>query len=147
MGTFCFQPCVAILKDESTEVVVLRGTLPPGLEMGTTFTVNINPSVDDRELVGFGTTFRIAPWSQVVSQSLDLAAAAFGDISTFAEIPSARRLFCALDRGCGGAYSLTDLARYLMEQRETIESLAGELSDLPAAAATGAVEALRLLLS
>ena len=34
-----------------------------------------------------------------------------------------------------------------MEQRETIESLAGELSDLPAAAATGAVEALRLLLS
>jgi hypothetical protein len=132
---------------EEAFVVVLRGTLPPGLEVGTTFTVNINPSIDDREFMGFGTTFRIAPWSQVVSQSLDLAAAAFSDISTFAEIPSARRLFCALDRGCGGAYSLADLARYLMEQRETIESFAGELSNLPEAAATGAVEALKLLLS
>ena len=40
-----------------------------------------------------------------------------------------------------------DLVRYLKEQRETTESLAGELSDLPAAAATGSVEVLRLLLS
>lgn len=127
-------------------VVVLRGTLPPRLAPGTAFTVNVNPSVGDRAMVGFAATLRVAAWGQVVAQSLDAAAAAFGDISTFAELPSARRLFCTFGRGCGTPYSLKDVATHLLEQRVLIESLAGELKNLPAAAATGALDALLLLL-
>ncbi|HEX3125730.1 MAG TPA: hypothetical protein VH394_00210 [Thermoanaerobaculia bacterium] len=127
-------------------VVVLRGTLPPKLAPGKAFTVTVNPSVGERPIVGFGATFRVAAWNEVLAQSLDVAAAAFGDISTFAELPSARRLFCSIRGGCGAPYSLRDLASWLVEQRGVFEALAGELKGLPAATATGAFDALQLLL-
>ncbi len=127
-------------------VLVVRGVFPPKPKPGTEFTVSVNPSVGERQMVGFAATLRVGPWQDVVAQTLDQAAAAFGDISNIVELPIAHELFCRLGTGCDRPYGLKGLARRVVDMRDMLERLVDEIGGLDAVVATGADAALKALL-
>lgn len=128
-------------------VGVFNAEIPPRQKKGTTFTVGADPSIGGRSFIGWGTQFAVAGPREVIAQILDSAAAGFGDLSEFAELPGVRRLFCMIgDTVCKRAYSAEDLASRLLEYVKDIENAASQLKRIDAARETGADEAISRLL-
>ena len=128
-------------------VVVLHAEVPPGLKAGTRLTVSVNPSISKREFIGWATQFRVAPARDVIAQTLDDAAAAFGDLAELAELPSVHALFCAIGKDrCQRPYSAAALVDQLVARRSELERAASELGRLTATRVTGADEAMRRFL-
>ncbi len=128
-------------------VVVLHATLPRGLKVGTTLTVSVNPSIGKRDFMGWATQFRVARPRDVVAQSVDVAAAAFGDLAELADLPGVHALFCAIGKDqCERPYSAADIVDRLRAMRPSLERAGSELGRLGAARLTGAGGAMRKLL-
>jgi hypothetical protein len=128
-------------------VVVFHVEVPARLKVGTRMTIGVNPSIGKREFVGWATEFRVAPPRDVLAQTLDEAAAAFGDLAELADVPGVHALFCAIGKGrCGRPYSSAAMADRLATMRRELERAGSELDRLAAARATGAGDAMERLL-
>jgi len=128
-------------------VVVLHAEIPGGLKVGTALTVGVNPSIGKRGLIGWASQFRVVRPRDVVAQTLDAAAAAFGDLADLADLPGVHTLFCSIGRNCRERpYSLGEIVGHLAAARPSLEHAGSELGRLGAARVTGAGEATRRLL-
>jgi hypothetical protein len=77
----------------------------------------------------------------------DSAAAGFGDMSEFIELPGVHQLFCMIAvSGCNRPYSSEDLASQLLKYVDVIEKAAAQLRKIDAARTTGADKAMGQLL-
>ena len=127
-------------------VVVLHAEVPAGLKVGTRLTVGVNPSIGKREFVGWATQFRVAAARDVLAQTLDDAAAAFGDLAELADLPRVHALFCAIGKDrCERPYSSAVMVDRLGTMRRELERTGSELGRLGAARLTGAGDAMRRL--
>lgn len=128
-------------------VLVTRAEIPGALRVGAAFTIGVNPSIGRRRLIGWATQFRVATQRDIITQTVDDAAAAFGDLSDLAEVPGVHALFCGIRKGlCELPYSIDELIDHLASHRSILERAGSELSRLGAARLTGAGEAARRLL-
>jgi hypothetical protein len=128
-------------------VVVLHAKVPGGLKVGEMSTVAVNPSIGKRALIGWATQFRVARPRDVIAQTLDDAAAGFGDLSDLADLPGIHALFCAIGKNrCERPYSAADIVDHLGAERRNLEQVRSELGRLGAARLTGAGDATRRLL-
>lgn len=134
---------VSLTRRREPVALVIRARIPGGLDRGSLLSVDVNPSVGGRPLVGFACAFRAARARDAIAQTLDVAAGALIDIAEVVELEAAGEALCELREllACP-SYALGRFAAQLARLRNPLSADRSALGRLRSARRTGVVDAL-----
>jgi hypothetical protein len=135
---------VPLARRREPLVVLIAATIPGGLERGRTIAVEITPSIGDRSMIGFASTFRSARERDAVAQTLDVAASAFLDLGELVDFDAADKLVCwGKKQGACPPYSFVGLVNGIGELKKALAAAKPDLEKIQPVRRTGAVDALK----
>ena len=109
--------------------VVVRGRVPGRARPGSSFLVQVDPTVNDVQLVGFATELRVTPRHAYLEQLADTLLAACDDLARFADLAPATRIAGLVrDSRCRTTEGTAEIAA---KAREPIDELVEALLARP----------------